>query len=83
MTLTEREKFIAHYLSVTIVGMMDQQSNEAVGPTIDKLKITRSRKLNIEEIQKIVEDLNEEFLVSGALLTGQHKAREEKDDWDH
>lgn len=55
----------------------------AVGATIDKLKVSRSRKLNIEEIQKIVEDLNEEFLVSGALLTGQHKAREEKDDWGH
>ena len=83
MTLTDREKFIAHYLSVTIVGMMDQQSNEAVGATIDKLKVSRSRKLNIEEIQKIVEDLNEEFLVSGALLSCHHKAIEEKDDWGH
>ena len=36
--LTDREKFIAHYLSVLVVGIMSNQSDMAIDKTIEKLK---------------------------------------------
>tara|TARA_R100000963_G_scaffold29320_1_gene20474 strand:+ start:2164 stop:2418 length:255 start_codon:yes stop_codon:yes gene_type:complete len=67
--LTEREKFIAHYLSVIVVGVMSKQSDSVIDTTIEKLKSTRSRKLSDEEASQIIRLLNEEFLITGSLLS--------------
>jgi len=83
MTLSDREKFIAHYLSITIVGMMDRQPEDAVDATVGKLLHTRLRKLSETDVDGIIQDLNDEFLVSGSLLTGLSKMREEeRKEWD-
>ena len=63
--LTDREKFIAHYLSVLVVGIMSNQSDMAIDKTIEKLKNSRSRRLSDEEASQLVRLLNEEFLISG------------------
>ena len=52
--LTEREKFIAHYLSVAIVAAINNQSSSAADRTIDKLRETRTRSITFEEGQKIM-----------------------------
>ena len=67
--LTDREKFIAHYLSVLVVGIMSNQSDMAIDKTIEKLKNSRSRRLSDEEASRLVRLLNEEFLISGSLLS--------------
>ena len=67
--LTHREKFIAHYLSVLVVGIMSNQSDMAIDKTIEKLKNSRSRRLSDEEASQLVRLLNEEFLISGSLLS--------------
>ena len=67
--LTEREKFIAHYLSVIVVGVMSKQSDSIIDTTIEKLKSTRSRKLSDDEASQIIRLLNEEFLITGSLLS--------------
>ena len=67
--LTEREKFIAHYLSVIVVGVMSKQSDSIIDTTIEKLKTTRSRKLSDDEASQIIRLLNEEFLITGSLLS--------------
>ncbi len=67
--LTDREKFIAHYLSVLVVGIMSNQSDMAIDKTIEKLKNSRSRRLSDEEASQLVRLLNEEFLISGSLLS--------------
>ena len=83
MTLSDREKFIAHYLSTTLVGMLDKQPEEAVEAVIEGLRTTRLRHLKDSEIEEIVKEHNDEFLVSGALMTGLSKMREEENkEWD-
>tara|TARA_R110002020_G_scaffold113246_8_gene260513 strand:+ start:283 stop:537 length:255 start_codon:yes stop_codon:yes gene_type:complete len=67
--LTDREKFIAHYLSVLVVGVMSKQEDFTIDKTIEKLKSTRSRKLSDEEANQIIRLLNEEFLITGSLLS--------------
>ena len=67
--LTDREKFIAHYLSVLVVGIMSNQSDMAIDKTIETLKNSRSRRLSDEEASQLVRLLNEEFLISGSLLS--------------
>jgi hypothetical protein len=79
MQLTDREKFIAHYLSVTIIGMLDNQPTHAMQSVVEHLRGTRTRKITREEASEIIEFLNEEFLNSGALLN--HKRREMEDQW--
>ena len=38
MQLTDREKFIAHYLSVTIIGMLDNQPKTAMQKVVETLR---------------------------------------------
>lgn len=77
--LSDREKFIAHYLSVLIVGIMDdvERPAHAFSKTIEKLRKARVRNLKHEDVQEIMDDLNEEFLMSGSFLNLEHKYRDE------
>ena len=52
--LTLREKFIAHYLSTTLVGMIDKQPEEAVEAVIEGIRTTRLRNLKDSEVEEIV-----------------------------
>jgi len=79
MQLTDREKFIAHYLSVTIIGMLDNQPKSAMQQVVEHLRESRTRKITREEAHEIIEHLNDEFINSGALLN--HRRRELEDKW--
>lgn len=79
MQLTDREKFIAHYLSVTIIGMLDNQPKSAMEQVVEHLRESRTRKITQEEAHEIIEHLNDEFINSGALLN--HRRRELEDKW--
>ena len=72
--LTDREKFIAHYLSVLVVGIMSNQSDDVIDKTVTKLRESRSRNLSEEEAIQIIRLLNEEFLLSGCLLSTLNRA---------
>ena len=77
--LTDREKFIAHYLSVTIIGMLDNQPKSAMQKVVETLRQSRTRKITQEEAHEIIEYLNDEFVNAGALLN--HRRRELNDEW--
>tara|TARA_B100000029_G_C17533924_1_gene944186 strand:+ start:489 stop:731 length:243 start_codon:yes stop_codon:yes gene_type:complete len=79
MQLTDREKFIAHYLSVTIIGMLDNQPKTAMQKVVETLRESRTRKITQEEATEIINHLNDEFLNAGALLN--HRRRELNDEW--
>ena len=80
--LTLREKFIAHWLFTTLIGMIDKQPEEAVEAVIEGLRTTRLRNLKDSEVEEIVRELNDEFLVGGALMTGLSKTKKRKrNDW--
>ena len=69
MELTPREKFIAHYIMTMIIGLTTKQSDMAINKTLAKLMESRSRTLSNEEANQTIRLLNEEFLISGSLLS--------------
>ncbi len=72
--LTEREKFIAHYISVEIIGAISKGTNaDAANKTLDKIAGARVRNLTDDEIETIIGDLSNEFLLVGSFLNGLHK----------
>ena len=75
--LTDREKFIVHFLAVAIVGAVDGKNIKAVRETITKITNARGRNLDLDEREKIIEELNEEFMITGSFLNGLHKETKE------
>ena len=77
MSLNDRERFIAHYLSVIMVGIFDQTKQpSAVTKTIEKLRKARARSLSEEDVDEVIKDLNEEFLLAGSFLNLDSKYRD-------
>jgi hypothetical protein len=77
--LSDREKFIAHYLSVIMVGIFDgkKDDHDSVTKTINKLRKARARNLSSDDVDELIKDLNEEFLLAGSYLNLEHKYRED------
>ena len=75
--LTDREKFIVHFLAVAIVGAVDGKNIKIVRETITKITNARGRNLDFDEREKIIEELNEEFMITGSFLNGLHKKSKE------
>ena len=75
--LTDREKFIVHFLAVAIVGAVDGKNIKVVRETITKITNARERNLDLDEREKIIEELNEEFMITGSFLNGLHKETKE------
>ena len=75
--LTDREKFIVHFLAVAIVGAVDGKNIKTVRETITKITNARGRNLDLDEREKIIEELNEEFMITGSFLNGLHKETKE------
>ena len=82
--LTLREKFIAHYVSINIVGTLENQPKEVIDGTVKKILMTRLRGLSEREVDEIIAQLADEFLVSGNTLNTHHKikkSRVKRNDW--
>ena len=82
--LTLREKFIAHYIVVSIVGTLENQPKEVIDGTVEKILMTRLRGLSEREVDEIIAQLADEFLVSGNTLNTLQKikkSRVKRNDW--
>ena len=75
--LTDREKFIVHYLAVVIIGAVDGKNVEVVKATIDRIADARGRNLTFDEREKIIDELDQEFMITGSFLNGLHKETKE------
>jgi len=75
--LTDREKFIVRYLSVTIVGAIDGKNAESVKTVLNKIADARGRNLTFDEREKIIDELDQEFMITGSFLNGLHKETKE------
>ena len=74
---TDREKFIVHFLAVAIVGAVDGKNIKVVKDTINKIADARGRNLDFDEREKIIEELNEEFMITDSFLNGLKKGIKE------
>ena len=75
--LTDREKFIAHYVAVSIIGAMGKQPEGASRKVIDALHNARIRKLSWDEREKVIDELNQEFLMSKIFLDDRRKGKKD------
>tara|TARA_Y100001936_G_scaffold141405_1_gene137958 strand:+ start:276 stop:542 length:267 start_codon:yes stop_codon:yes gene_type:complete len=79
MSLSDREKFIIHLITVQIIGVMENAPEEASAKVLDALKNARVRNLPEEEAEEIILAINEEITGAGTFLNHRRKVREEKD----
>ena len=82
--LTDREKFIAHYVSVSILVALDKKPEGAVRKVIDKLHSGRTKNLSWDECDEIEDELNQEFLMSKIFLDERRNEEEDpynRHDW--
>ena len=75
--LTDREKFIAHYVAVSIIGAIGKESEEASRKVIDALHNARIRKLSWDEREEVIDELNQEFLMSKIFLDDRRKGKKD------
>ena len=79
MSLSDREKFIIHLITVQIIGVMENAPEEASAKVLDALKNARVMNLPEEEAEEIILAINEEITGAGTFLNHRRKVREEKD----
>jgi hypothetical protein len=76
MTLTEKEKFIQHYITISTIRILSRKMGiktkemlrDELDSDVDLIRQTRCRKLTDEEISEIFEDMQEEALLGGGVL---------------
>ena len=79
MSLSDREKFIIHLITVQMIGVMENAPEEASAKVLDALKNARVRNLPEEEAEEIILAINEEITGAGTFLNHRRKVIEEKD----
>ena len=78
MSLSDREKFIIHLITVQMIGAMDNAPEEASAKVLDALKNARVRNLPEEEAEEIILAINEEITGAGTFLNHRRKEQEEE-----
>tara|TARA_R110000824_G_scaffold192947_5_gene375213 strand:+ start:2097 stop:2348 length:252 start_codon:yes stop_codon:yes gene_type:complete len=77
MTLTEREKFIHHFVTLTTVKVIHEHMGEVTEENLalfDMKRIvkiirdTRCRKMTEDDIEILLDQLSEEALVGGSII---------------
>ena len=84
MSLSDREKFIAHYITVQVVAMMDNRPLEAADRVIESIKNARVRKLSSDDAVDIINCLQDEMTGTSGFLIDHRKRsqkRETLEDW--
>ena len=79
MSLSDREKFIVHLITVQVIGAMDNAPEEASSKVLDALKDARVRKLPEEEVEEIIMAIDEEVTGAATFLNHRRKVMKEDD----
>ena len=74
--LTNREKFLAHYLSVSIICTISGYTADRADKLAEALREARCRSLSDKEIGEMLESLEEEFFLTGNLLNFRRKEQD-------
>ena len=77
MSLSDREKFIVHLITVQVIGAVEK-APDAAYKVLETLKDARVRKLPEKEVEEIILAINEEMKGAGTFLS--HRKKEWEDD---
>ena len=78
MSLSDREKFIVHLITVQMIGVMENAPEEASSKVLQALKNARVRKLPEKEVEEILLSIEDEMQGAGTFLNHRRKEQEEK-----
>ena len=67
MELSEREKFIVHFMAATIFGMRENASEYAISSAVEKLRRARCENLSVANAQKLIDAVLDEA-TRGAMV---------------
>jgi len=84
MSLSDREKFIVHYMAVNVVAILENRPLEAADKVLESIKNARVRKLSSDDAIDILNSLQDEMVgTSGFLFDHSKKSqkRETLEDW--
>ena len=84
MSLSDREKFIVHYMVVQILAVMENRPLEAADSIIESIKNARVRKLSSGDAVDIINSLQDEMIgTTGFLIDHRKRSQERKnlEDW--
>ncbi len=77
MSLSDREKFIVHLITVQVIGAVEK-APDAAYKVLETLKDARVRKLPEKEVEEIILAINEEMNGAGTFLNHRRKEMEDK-----
>ena len=76
MELSEREKFIVHFMAATIFGMSENASEYAISSAVEKLRRARCENLSAVDAQKMIDAILDEA-TRGAMVIMNKNVRSE------
>lgn len=75
MTMTDREKFIQHYVTLSTIRIImsklkkkEQPTEESLKKDVDVILKTRCRKLDQEAVTLLLDDLIQEAMLGGYVI---------------
>ena len=84
MSLSDREKFIVHYISCQLVAIMENRPLEAADSVLESIKNARVRKLSSDDAVDIINSLEDELTGATGFLIDHNKRSQERktlEDW--
>jgi len=76
MELSDREKFIVHFMAAYLFGMRDNASEHAINCAIEKLRRARCENLATADAEKMIDAIMDEA-TRGAMVISNKNVRSE------
>ena len=76
MELSDREKFIVHFMAAYLFGMRDNASEHAINCAVEKLRRARCENLAAVDAQKMIDEIMDEA-TRGAMVIMNKTVRSE------
>ena len=76
MELSDREKFIVHFMAAYLFGMRDNASEHAINCAVEKLRRVRCENLSAVDAEKMVDEILDEA-TRGAIVISNKNVKSE------
>ena len=77
MELSDREKFIVHFMAAYLFGMRDNASDHAINCAIEKLRRARCENLSVANAQKLIDAVLDEATRGTMIITNRNFRNED------
>ena len=75
--LSEREKFIVHFMAATLFGMKENASEYAISSAVEKLRKARCENLSVADGQRLIDAVLDEATRGTMIITDRNVRSED------